>query len=112
MPKRSMTMAKKSKNKVRLCIDFSDIVEMMEWFESCRREGFLGVRNAKVDELAESAPTPRTDVGVRVLDSLDNKVTSYNTVVVSSTRDGGRFAKLTHPDVKPKVEFEPSAEGV
>ncbi len=99
----------------RLSVDFPSASALMSWFESIRSTGGWGTVPEPGFELPEGVPPeldfspqrPRTDVGVRVMDALDQKrASTANHFLVSSTRDGGLFLDVaetttTEPTLKP-----------
>jgi hypothetical protein len=91
---------KKITGRVRLSIDFPSPAAMLDWVERMREQGAFGTEDdpgVEHDEwsLGLAPQRPRTDVGVRAMDSLDAmKIGSSNHFLVSGKKDAGTFLSL------------------
>jgi len=82
-------MAKNITGRVRLSIDFNNAEDLLEWVSDVAQSGGFG--NIPVTEFPH-LNSPRQDIGVRMLDSIDTeRVGTDNQFIVASTKDPGRF---------------------
>ncbi len=85
---------------VSLRVHFKDEVEMMQWFEDIKRAGGFG--SMPHPEFPDHVDVPFTDVGVRRVDSLDDrKIKGSKEYIVSGTKDPGRWVKLKEEEMLP-----------
>jgi len=101
--------------RVRLVVDFESAEALLEWFEDVRSFGGFGTVTEPGFELPAGIPpeldyspqVPRTDVGVRRLDALDDRrVSSSRHFIVSSLRDGGKFLRVVETVTQEEIYVE------